>query len=1259
MPQLAVRLLGGFTVELDGEVVYAFKTDKARALLAYLVVESAHPHRRETLAALLWPDRPDAAARANLRQALSYVRQALSTVSQPPGSQPRGQAPPFLLVTATDVQFNTASDYALDVAELEALAAAPQRQLLPEPFCADFLAGMSVSDSEAFQAWVLDRQEYYHRLSMEILNEQLEAFERSGDYEQAAAAARRQLRLEPWLEEAHVACMRALALAGRRDEALHQYEACCRSLQAELGVEPFESTQSLFADIRDGRLAAPAPRRGSAREVAGRGEVTSPLRTTAATTHTRARPTRLAGREDELGWLTGHLYGALGGATGVAFVSGDPGSGKTTLLEAFAASALAKHPDLLVAGARGAPGGSQDPFAPLRRLAEMLFGDLYRGVAWHPAGREETDRLGAATGQALACLEEYGPDLAGTLIPPASIARRAGSSTKGSRGPLAQRPTSQRPLSQGASSQGALSQGALSQGALSQGALFDQLLCTLDAIAAERPLVLLLDDLHWVDDATAAFLLHLGRELSGSRLLVLGAYRPEPVGLSRRDPATGETSRHPLASAINELRRLRGEIVLDLDRADGRAFVEAYVDTEPNRLGAGFRDALYAQTSGHALFTVELLRDLQERGELLRDEAGRWVARESLDWGALPARVEAAIAERIERLPENSRRFLSAASVQGDDFSGELVAELTGEPVGEVLAALSGSLSRQHSLVRAAGVVRSAGLERAPAGPGSAEPKVRSMYRFSHHLFQKYLYAGLDPVERARWHAAVAACLERQVGEDAAERERFAARLAWHYESAGLPVHAARALLDAGRQATRVSAFREALRLFDRGLALLRSMDATRPVASGPAEPEPARVEQLLQIARMVPQRALRGSAGAKFEDTPVQIAETLAGELDDRTRLAALAAEAGQVIALGRFAQILDIAQRMLDLATGCGDDAFEAMARLVFGLSYHSLGEPQKADGYFEWVLARHTPGRWAELRALVGFDLLSHSLTFSAVNKLALGYLDEALARCTRAVAAAQSLGDHAGLADASAVGSLALFLLRSDPGSLQERAELCARHCEKHGFAWWQHYAAVFLGWLIVMRGQPDRGIERVQSAFAAWQATGMLLGSDGLGIVLADACLEAVRCQRQGKDRFADSRHAGLLTEGLARVDALLSPENPAGQCYRVELYRMRGELLLARDGLAAADEALACFQTALEVGREKGALTWELRAAMSIVRLRARECTERASAGRQGDGRAAELAEARACLADVYRRFTEGFDFADLRDAMSLIGEAG
>ena len=1102
MTRLVVRLLGGFRVEVDGEAVYGFETDKARALFAYLIVEADRPHRRETLASLLWPERPDTIARANLRQALVRVRRALGDYVSPsdgahaippPNHGGTGRSPPFLFVTLTDVQFNAASDYSLDVAELEAfarpLAGGPGRrlQLLPEALCADFLAGFAVPDSETFQAWVLNKQEYYHRLALDILEDQNAAFEAAGDFEHAVAAARLQLRMEPWLEEAHRRCMRGLALAGRRDEALHQYELCRLALDAELGAEPAPSTEALSAAIRAGRLLPalhPSRPAGQARS-SGRSSPHDAPSAQPLPSLQDNPPAALVAREDELGRLARYLEAALAGETGVVFVSGDAGSGKTMLLEAFATLAMTGHPDLLVAGARCSPGGGLDPFAPLRRLADMLFGDLAGETAWPLHGRTEAGRLQDATTLVLSALARQGDGLVEVLVPAASIARRAGQST---------------PLAAPSSRPGSL---PLSQGALSQGALFDQLMRTLAAISREQPLLLLFDDLHWVDDASAAFLAHLGRELSRSRLLVLGAYRTATVSLGRRDARSGEMTRHPLAAVVNELRREKGDIVIELDRADGRAFVEAYVDTQPNRLGAPFRDALYAQTGGHALFTVESLRNLQERGELFKDEAGRWVARESLDWGELPARVEAAIAERIERLPENSRRFLSAASVQGDDFTGELVAELTGEPVGEVIAALSGSLARQHHLVR------SEGLQQV----GSDK---RSVYRFRHHLFQKYLYDELDRIERARWHAAVASSLERQVGEDPAERERFGARLAWHYESAGLPVQAARALLDAGRQATRVSAFREALNLFDHGLALLHAVDATRPADSASAEPERAQIEQLLQIARLVPQRSLSGSGATEVEGTLAQVIEAGAGDLQDRTKLAALAAEADHLIARGQFEEVLDIAQRMLDLATRCGDDAFEALAHFWFGFIYHLLGEPQKADGYFEWVLARHTPGRWAELRALVGFDLLPHSLTISAINKLSLGYPDEALARSARAVTTAQDLGDQYGLAFASAIGSMTLFLLRSDPRALQERSELCCRHCEKHGFAWWQYYAAAFLGWLIVMRGEPDEGIERMHSAMAAWQATGMLLGPDSLGIVLADAYLEAVRRRPGGK-----------------------------------------------------------------------------------------------------------------------------------------------
>jgi hypothetical protein len=123
----------------------------------------------------------------------------------------------------------------------------------------------------------------------------------------------------------------------------------------------------------------------------------------------------------------------------------------------------------------------------------------------------------------------------------------------------------------------------------------------------------------------------------------------------------------------------------------------------------------------------------------------------------------------------------------------------------------------------------------------------------------------------------------------------------------------------------------------------------------------------------------------------------------------------------------------------------------------------------------------------------------------------------------------------------------------------------------------------------------------------------------------------------------------LLAIGLAAVEPWIGRDVSCGQVYQAELHRLRGELLLARDGLAAAGEVLACFQQALQLGWEQGALACELRAAMSLVRLRQF----------QGEAYAAELAEARQCLAAVYGRFPEGFAFPDLQDAAALIGGAG
>jgi len=258
MAHLSLSLLGPLQVTLTGEPVTSFESDKVRALLAYLAVEADRPHRRESLAGLLWPDWPDRAARTNLRNALANLRKAIGD---------RQARPPFLSITRETIQFNTASDYWLDVAAFRALVEADQagqpavRQLEEAValYRGSFLEGFSLKDSAAFEDWSLLTRERFQRQVLTALHQLAGYYEQRGEYERACEVAWRQVELEPWDEEAHQQLMRALALNSQRSAALAQYETCCRLLAEELGVEPAAETTRLYEQIRDGELKALVP----------------------------------------------------------------------------------------------------------------------------------------------------------------------------------------------------------------------------------------------------------------------------------------------------------------------------------------------------------------------------------------------------------------------------------------------------------------------------------------------------------------------------------------------------------------------------------------------------------------------------------------------------------------------------------------------------------------------------------------------------------------------------------------------------------------------------------------------------------------------------------------------------------------------------------------------------------------------------------------------------------------------------------------
>ncbi len=254
---LSVHLLGSFRVDLNESTIRNFESDKVRALLAYLIVQADRAHSRESLAALLWPEHSNHAARNNLRQALFKLRQSLGD---------RDAEPPFLLATRNTIQFNYNNNYYLDTVEFDALisscTAHIHRHLITCETCiakltqaialyrGDFLKGLFIAGSVSFEEWALFKREEFHRLAIGVIRHLVEHHEQRGEYEQALKYARQGLELEPWQEEGHQQLMRIMALSGRRSDALAQYHTCRLILQEELGIEPTVETTALYEQIK-------------------------------------------------------------------------------------------------------------------------------------------------------------------------------------------------------------------------------------------------------------------------------------------------------------------------------------------------------------------------------------------------------------------------------------------------------------------------------------------------------------------------------------------------------------------------------------------------------------------------------------------------------------------------------------------------------------------------------------------------------------------------------------------------------------------------------------------------------------------------------------------------------------------------------------------------------------------------------------------------------------------------------------------------
>ena len=1188
MARLSVRLLGPFTAELGGHNLSGFRSNKVRALLAYLMVEWRRPWARESLAGLLWPDLPEKDAQSNLRNAISNLRKVIGDP---------GRDPPYLILSQATLQFNPNRPAWLDVIEYLTLISTaskagetgPQEIQCLEKALAlyrgDFMEGFSI-DSAPFEEWVLLKSEQVRQQALEALRRLAAAYQEIGELELALQHARRWVEVEPWDESAYRALMRIFLRMGQRNAALAQYEACRERLKRDLAVEPEPATTRLYEQIRSGLVDTEA-RKVESLSSTQASQVPAFLR---GRRLSQSEPHLFVARHAEMARLEAELEAAVQGKGHIFFVTGDPGSGKTALLAEFSRGAILKDPNLVIAwGQCNAYTGEADPYFPFRETLQTLGGDLEARVTGSTITPEHAIRLWRFLPKVVSTILEDGPDLINRLVSGKDLL----SMVQAAAGKSAEVFIRLNDVVNRTA-------GQIGRARLSQVNLFNQVTKVFTRLSQYNPLVLILDDLQWIDLDSVNLLFHLARRLSGTRILLLGAFRAEDVALGRQG------DRHPLEGVVNELQTSMGDIQLDLMLSNGADFVQALLDSESNALTSSFRTLLHRHTGGHPLFTIELLRGMQLKGEIYRNEQGKWVQGAHLNWDELPVRVEAAIAERICHLSVEQQELLRAACVEGEQFTAEIIARVVGMDEREVLRALSQEIGKQHRLVAAQSCKQAAG-------------QTFSQYRFRHFLYQKFLYQHLDAVEKTRLHAKTGMELEAIYAGELPDDPMVTQQLAWHFDLAGLAEKAVRYYIAAGKYAIQLGANREAYTHFNRALTLLKTL---------PASNQRDQQELGLRLSLGPTLTAIHGWAAPDLE-LNYNLAEELASKVVDNAQLIPTLWLLS-IYRLGRseHSAMNKLHERAVRLAQKVNDPLLLSLVEMNVSILHQGkLIEAKenlaRSSQSFDEQVQRSLALQFGMSPTIVARAYLASCLWL-------LGYPEQAAQRSQEACDLADRLQFPMTICYAvSRACWRQVFAGELDAAKLQ--AEKLLAVTRRHELRNFEMAAEFFLHWINVQKGDHSLAeVEKIHQAMEEYLNLGTVLNRTAFLILYAQACAAAGQVAR-GMEVLNESIELG---------------ERTGERWFEVEAYRTKGELIVQMAAGSILEEAIAeaeaCYQAARRIAAEQEAKILELRATTSLCRF-----WQRLGKGQDG----IQL------LSEAVNWFTEGFDTLDYGQAKELLAE--
>jgi predicted ATPase len=626
-----------------------------------------------------------------------------------------------------------------------------------------------------------------------------------------------------------------------------------------------------------------------------------------------------------------------------------------------------------------------------------------------------------------------------------------------------------------------------------------------------------------------------------------------------------------------------------LGRSDGAAIVRR-LSGNAALLSPDVVAEIVERTDGVPLFVEEMTKAVLEAG------SGRGLdvaAAVPADRMGVPATLHASLMERLDRLGPEAKQVAQIGAAIGREFSYELVAALgdvTETRLLDSLKSLGGS-----------------GLIFEHGTPPSAE------YLFKHALVQDAAYGTLLLRTRRHLHARIAATLEARFPDRTSREPEMLAR---HYTEAQQPDRACDYWFEAGRRAVGRSANREAITHLTRALAALGQL---------PESAERDKRELVIQTTLGTPLIAAHGFAAP---DVAVAFnrARALGERLGDVGALSAtLFGQWAFYFVGGDHRMMRHLAAEARQAANTVRDEVLDMSAYRFEGVGALYSGAFEQARCAFEAVRLIYDPGRHRTPLGQYWYQPRFNIMIYQPVTDWILGYPDQARTSQAAAFDFARQVNQPAMEAIVRVYAGVGLdeFLLNV-PGLRANASaiiELAKQHNLMHYF--WLN-GQLTMGWVMAREGEAEAGLELMRRSVTERGATEARWYQPRYLCMLAESYLWHGRAEE------------GLIA--AAEADAVMTQTDQ--YIWAAEIKRVEGEL--RRLSGASPDEAETYFQRALTIAREQKAKSFELRAAISLVRLWRDH-------GRHGD--------AHALLAPVYGRFTEGFDTADLKEAKAMLEE--